>query len=75
MAKGKQRRKLRREARRAAFRLARRGEEITAEAVADEIVGGGDLKSGDLAAWDWDEFMAFLEKLLPWIMKLIDLFT
>lgn len=68
---------------RAAKELQRRGEiardtdpKEIARAVAEEIaLANSKAWSDNVGAIDWDAILAFIEKLIPLILKLIELFT
>jgi len=73
--RGKAKRKARREAIAAGVRLAKRGEEVTAEAIAEEMTLAGSYANGELAEFDWQGLIDFIEKILPLILKIIAIFT
>ena len=72
--KGKLKRKVRREAIQAAFRLAKRDEVVDENTIAEEIAAGGAFAAGELEAWDWDAIIEFIKKLIPLIKLILALF-
>ena len=56
-----------------ARKLRAAGKEVTAEALMEDWMGEHGAAAGVGA--DWDSILAFIEKLLPIILKLIELFS
>jgi len=59
----------------AARRIRGRGDEVTSEAVLHELLGDAEVTANLNAAMDWESILDFIERLLPLILKIIDLFT
>lgn len=56
-----------------ARKLKAAGQPVTAETLMGDWMGENGMAAGVGA--DWDEILAFIEKLLPIILKLIELFS
>ena len=73
--KGKQKRRLKREAIRAGLRLARSGKTVDAESIAEEMAVAGLFASGDLAGFDWEQLIELIQKWLPLILRIVLIFV